>query len=92
MSSLSFQLADLLLLYIHKSFVNDFEIVSEHNQAALHSTSVSTVTTLIEKREQNSESSKIASNSLFEYLPISPSIVNDSIPSSSGTIEKLPNT
>ena len=66
--------------------------MSEHNQAALHSTSVSTVTTVIEKREQNSESSKIASNSLFEYLPISASIVNDSIPSSSGTIEKLPNT
>ena len=63
----------------HESFDNDFEIVSENNQAALHSTPVSSVTTLIDNREQNSESSNLASNSLFEYLPKPASIVNESI-------------
>ena len=75
----------------HESFDNDFEIVSEHNQESLHSTPVSSVTTLIDNREQNSESSNIASNSLLEYLPKPASIVNESITCSSGTIEKLPN-
>ena len=49
------------------------------------------MTTLIDNREQNSESSNLASNSLFEYLPKPANIVNESIPCSSGTIEKLPN-
>ena len=74
----------------HGSLDNDFAIVSEHNQAALHSIPVSSVTTLIDNREQNSESSNIASNSLLEYLPKPTSIVNESIPCSSSTIEKLP--
>ena len=72
----------------HECFDNDFEIVSEHNQAALHSTPVSSVTTLIDNRVQNSESPNLASNSLFDYLPKPASIVNESILCSCGTIEK----
>ena len=75
----------------HESFDNDFETLSEHNQATLHSTPVGSVTTLIDNREQNSESSNVASKSLLEYLPKPASIVNESIPCSSGTIETLPN-
>ena len=60
----------------HENFDNDFEIVSEHNQAALHLTLVSSVTMLIDNREQNSESSNIAGNALLEYLPKPASIVN----------------
>ena len=75
----------------HESFDNDFEIVSEHNQAALHLTLVSSVTMLIDNREQNSELSNIASDSLLEYLPKPASIVYESILCSNGTTEKLPN-
>ena len=75
----------------HESFDNDFETLSKHNQATLHSTPVGSVTTLIDNREQNSESSNVASKSLLEYLPKPASIVNESIPCSSGTIETLPN-
>ena len=64
--------------------------MSQHNQASLHSTLVSSVTLLIDSRVRNSESSNLASNSLFEYLPRPASIVNESISCFSGTIEKLP--
>ena len=54
-------------------------------------TPVSSVATVIDNREQNSESSNLANNSLFGYLLKPASIVNESIRCSSANIEKLPN-
>ena len=52
---------------------------------------MSSEATLIDNREQNSESSNLANNSLFGYLLKPASIVNESIPCSSANTEKLPN-
>ena len=53
---------------------------------------MSSAATLIDNREQNSESSNLANNSLFGYLLKPASIINESVRCSSANIEKLPNT